>query len=60
LGAEKGVDGAGEGYGEAGVVGSGDVGCAGAVGAKVAVLACEKRNKSITLTAKRKKIEARD
>ena len=47
MGAEKGVDCAGEGYGEAGVVGSGDVGCAGAVGAKVAVLACEKRKKRV-------------
>ncbi len=59
LGAEEGVDGAGDGDGEARVVGGRDVGCAGAVEER-AVLACEERNKSVDSAVERKKMNAWD
>lgn len=59
MGAEEGVDGAGEGDGETRVVGGGDVGGAGAAGVG-ATSACENRNTSISLTAENKEMEVRD
>jgi len=56
LGAEEGIDCAGDGDGEARMVGGGDVRCAGAVGEEGAVLASKECKRRIILTAKRKKM----